>query len=393
MQFRNVGASPPADEQCVIASTERLIVAALSSRAAAIFVREPFFDARYPRTSDADVLAFADGDVLVPERMNLPPAEGTLPVDVIWLPRPLLAAAPALAGQGLVLHRLATSRLLHDADGMAARQQAAVLAAMREPGAQAARVEGFFEMGFLAVREIGVTWDLPSFALFWLHMAAAATLAAGADALGLFCPNVYTRPFDALRDVEAATGWRWRDRLVGALRLDADPEEAAIARLPALRDTVARRFPVPDWPPAMRETTRAEYGYFRDADELAWRIAVAREMTAAGDTAAAMHYLRFWAYCLARVPMVWEAAAAGRHVSFMRPERAVGPALRRICPEIIAPVDAILAGDGIGRADVEAALAVVMALRADVLALLHDRGVRLADPKPWAPYRANADAA
>jgi len=223
-------------------------------------------------------------------------------------------------------------------------------------------------------------------------MAAAAMLAAGADALGLFCPNVYTRPFDALRDVEAATGWRWRDRLVGALRLDADPE-AAIARLPALRETVVRRFPVPDWPPAMRETTRAEYGYFPDADEVTWRIAVAREMTAAGDTAAAMHYLRFWAYCLARVPMVWEAAAAGRHVSFMRPERAVGPALRRICPEIIAPVDAILAGEGIGCAEVEAALAVVMALRADVLALLHDCGVRLADPKSWAPHRASADAA
>ena len=392
MGVRIAGASSPAEGQSVIESTERLIVAALSNRAAAIFVREPFVDARYPQTSDADVLAFADVDVLVPERINLPPSDASLPIDVIWLPRPLLTNAPELARQGLLLHRLATSRILFDGSGEAARQQAAVFAAMHEPAVRAARIDGFFEMGFLAVREIGVTWALPSVALFWLHTAAAAMLAAGAEALGLLCPNVYTRPFDCLQAIEAQTGWRWRDRLVEALRLDADPQ-AAIARLPELRDTVVRRFPAPEWPPAMRGTTRAEYGYFGNRDELAWRIAVAREMTAAGDAAAAMHYLRFWAYSLARIPMVWESAGEGRNVSFMRPERAVGPALRRLCPEIVPMLDAILAGDAIGRAEVEAALTVVMALRADVLALLRDHGVTHADPKPWAPHRLTADAA
>lgn len=385
--------APPASAQLprqpLIERTEQLIGAALGGRSDALFVREPLIDPVYPATSDADVLAFADVDELVPERLNLPAAPGTLPIDVIWLPRGLLSDPQAMARQGLMLHRLATARPLCDAEGVARKLQADIAAATYRPEARAARIDGFFDMGFLTVREIGVTRDMPAVALFWLHMTMAAALAAAAEALDLFCPNVYTRPLDSLRAIEAGTGWRWRDRLVRALRLDGDIA-AAIGDLRRLHDIVIPRYPAPQWPATMRASTRAEYVYFGNREELSWRIAVAHEMAAAGDAPAALHYLRFWGYSLARMPMVHESAAEGRSVSFMRPERAVGPALRRLCPELVEPLHDLLADGSTGRDTVDAALAVARDLRQDVVTLLRDRGIVHAEPKPWIPHGEDA---
>ncbi len=71
----------------------------------------------------------------------------------------------------------------------------------------------------------------------------------------------------------------------------------------------------------MRAVTRAEYAYTLDARELDWRIQVAEEMADDGFPEAALYYLRFWAYSLARIPMVWQSALEGKDIPFLRPER------------------------------------------------------------------------
>jgi len=381
---------PGQDCDAIVNRTRARIIEMIGGEAAAIFVREPFIDPRCPQTSDADVLAFGDVDSLLPVRLNLPATPGTLPIDVIWLPRALLADSQRFAAEGLLPHRLVTSALLQDRNGEAEAAHRRVRVAIEQPQARAARIAGFMQMGFLAVREIGVTWDFPAMALFWLHTAFAAATAALCDAAGQLCPNVYTRPFDNLRSLPEPLRENWDARITGALRLNVDPE-SLIPVLRELHGTIARRFPEPSWPAAIRGTTRAEYVYFLDPAELEWRISVAREMAARGDAVQAAYYLRFWAYSLARVPMVHQCAQQGRDVSFMRPERAMAPALQELCVDIIDPLSAILAAATLTADDVRDALAVVTALRVHAVDVAAGRGLMPGALQPWIPFEKGGD--
>jgi hypothetical protein len=367
-------------------ATREAIVRLLGDRASSLFVREPLIDARYPMTSDADVIAFAGVDSLLPERLNLPSADGSLPIDVIWLPDNMLHDPAVFAGQGVLPHRLVTSTLLLDRDGSAARRQQAVCDAMWTPSIHARRIRGFMEMGFLTVQEIGVTWDCPAVALFWLHIAFAASITACADALGVLSPNVYTRPFDYADSLPDEGLGDWIERLAHVLQLDVEPT-SLIAPLRELHEVVASGFPEPAWPSEMRGTTRAEYRYFRERAELEWRIGVAREMIARGDHRAATYYLRFWAYSLARIPMVWQCAQENRDVSFVRPERAVSPALRKLCPPALELLATILAKPATDTDDVTGALAVIKGFREHVISIVNNRNIPLGEIKPWAPYQ------
>jgi hypothetical protein len=138
----------------------------------------------------------------------------------------------------------------------------------------------------------------------------------------------------------------------------------------------------------MRSATRAEYRYFASADELALRLALARELHARGDAAAALFYLRFHAVMLARVPMVARCAREGRDVSFVRPERAVRRVLAEECPAALEPLRAALGGGApVDVAAVEASLAAALALRSTCLDVLTAHGHDLDGMPPWEPCR------
>ena len=347
------------------ARSRELILDLLAEQAQAIFVRAPMLDPLCPQTSDADVLAFGPVDCLQPLRLNLPARPGTLPIDVIWLPAQMLDDSTEFAAQGLLAHRLLTSTPLFERGFDASAWQASVRAAL--PHGQHRRLQGFMQMGFLAVREIGITWDCPPLALFWLHTASAAAICALHELAGSLCPNAYTRPFDSLRALPPALRGDWEARLSRALHLDVNPLDL-IEPLQKLHASITARYPEPVWPREMRNTTRCEYRYFLDGAELSWRIAVAREMIAGGDLAQAVYYLRFWAYSLARAPMVRACAEQGEDVSYVRPERAMGRALRQLCPDILEMLNDILGAPQIDVELVRASLREVQALRETVMA-------------------------
>jgi hypothetical protein len=255
------------------------------------------------------------------------------------------------------------------------------------PDIQQRRVAGFFEMGSLTVREIGVTWDFPALALFWLHMAHTACLAAALDGVRRPCPNVYTRPFGYLAELGAIAGEHFTSEWTQALCLDADPVRA-IAALRRVRATVAQRFPEPVWPSSMRATTRFEYRYWLRREESEWRIRLAEEMLRHGHDAAALHYVRFLAYALARAPMVHARAAEGCDVSYLRPEKSVRSDVSRLCPEILEDLNIVFAGTPTPSvAAVERGLASVHAFRERVVEILRDHGAPVPLLTPWAPYR------
>lgn len=366
-------------ESCFAAAKDRL-----SDRADGILVRDPPIDRDVPKSSDIDLLAIGAPDDFLPERLEIP---GERRVDVMWVPRSYFDDLPSLAVRGLIPHRVLSSRVLLDRSGALEGQLSELSCLFATPGLRARRIAGLMEMGFATVREIGVSWDAPAVALFWLHMGHSACLAALADGLGMLCPNVYTRPTETLRRVDAMLGGTETLGMTRALRLDGDLTET-ITRLRRLHTAMAERFPEPDWPAAMRQMTRWEYRYFAAREELDWRIAVAEELAAGGDLTGAMFYLRFHAYALIRLPLVADRAAAGGDENFLRPSERVGPEFARLCPDLVEDMQWLLAGPDVGRAEVEDALDHLQGLRGRTLATLAARGIALPDLPDWAPFVA-----
>ncbi len=355
-----------------------------------MLVRSPAVDPDLPDTSDLDFLAFADADDVYPERLALPgrAPEHDRPIDVTWVPSRWLEGPEELAARGLIAHRLVTSDLVWWRDDRIAEQCRSVANALYAPRIHERRVAGFMQMGFLTVREIGVTRDFPALALFWLHMAYAACAAAALDGARRLCPNVFTRPLDYLPELEERVAPGLHTRWIRDLCLDADPVRlvSAVRRVHA---ALISRFPEPAWPAAMADSTRREYRYWSRAEELEWRIRAAEEMVRRGRAPAAVYYLRFCAYALARVPMVHARAGEGRDVSYLRPEGAVRPELERLCPEVLGDLTLALAGEESPAPDrVQHALAALLEFRERTREHLRRCGLSTAGlDHPWVPYR------
>jgi hypothetical protein len=355
----------------------------LASTADAVFLREPAIDPSSPDTSDLDLIVFGRVDDLLPERM-FPERSSERPIDLIWLPSPSLDDPEAFARQGVLPHRLLSSKPVHDPAGRYERQTLLVERAMFDPRVQGERIAAFLDLGFLTVREIGITRDFPALALFWLHMAYAALVAALGDATRTLCPNVYTRPFDYASRLEELTHLSLVEPFLPALHLRV-PLDDVIDALWRVHRVVADRFPEPSWSENIRQSTRYEYRYFLAREEVGWRVAAASEMARRGSPASALFYLRLLAYSLARVPSVHRHALDGEDASFLRPRRAIGPQLRALCPEIMTDLGLVLGDDATGE-QVGQALEKILRLKAETLLHLESRGIRPPGLRDWSPF-------
>ena len=366
--------------------------AKLAAKADAIFAREPLVDPHCPDTSDIDLLVFGPVDDVLPERFFPGPGSAAPPVDLIWLPTKSLDDPAAFAARGVLPHRLLSSRLVHDRTGGAQRQARLVERHMFEGPVQGRRIAGLLDLGFLTVREIGITWDFPALALFWLHVAYAACLAVIADATRTLCPNVYSRPLDFARPLEERSGLRLTAPCVGALRLGQEPEELA----PALRRLQAAlsRFPEPAWPAGAKSSTRYEYRYFRAREETEWRIRAAAEMGRRGKPENGVFYLRLMAYALARIPGVHADSMRGETPAFLRPPRPMRAELEALCPEVLPDLAWILGGPGpLEAAEVKQALEAVLKLHRETITFVESTTTALPPSRDWVPFEANPQLA
>lgn len=356
------------------------------AKAVAIQLRTPITDRFSPNAYDVDLMAFAPMPAFLPERRHSADPQGRS-LDIVWYPQALLEQPEKLAQLGLAAHRYMASETVHDPYGLSEACRATMQACFHRPDIRTARWNVFLDVGWKTVREIGITWDFPELARFWLHMATSSCVALGIDGLGSFCPNVFTRPLLYLEEIEARTGLALRVEVVEMLGLGHAPQDA-FEPLRRIHRAVSQRFSEPCWPDAMRRLTRAEYAYTIAADELEFRIAVARDMLAQGQRESALHYLRFWAYSLARIPMIHARAAEGLDAAFLQPEKAVLSDLSEHCPEILDDLRLVLGGGAvIDAVQLQHGIDGVVRLRDTLADELRSRGFAM-DPLPeWAPFR------
>lgn len=363
------------------------VIDAVASRAVGVLIRNPATDTRFPDTSDLDFVVLSNVDDLCSERMHLKMQDSAgLMTDLTWLPWELVRNAERAATCGLLPHRVLDSCVVWDASGALHRLCEEIRSHMYDIEVQKKRMTVLLAIGFETVREIGFTWDFPALALFWLHMTFPACLSALVDGLGHFCPNVYTRPFDYLSEIDSVLDPGTRNRCVEALHLDVDPVPM-MNSLRRIHAHVVARFPEPVWPSAIRSGTRFEYRYWLSPREIEWRINVAGEMLRRRDSVATIFYLRFCAYALARIPMVHACAVRGEPVSFLRPEQAVFPALQRLAPFILEDLNCIFSGGlSLDREDVRRSISMLIDFRDDCIACLRSRGVSVPELQAWEPY-------
>lgn len=361
------------------------LAACLAPRATAIFVRQADYEGAAGDDGDIDLLAFGATEELLVER-RWPPTSTDLSLDIIWLPETWLGDPVRLARYGLITHRLLSSSLLWAADARAEAAQIAVQGLFAAPDHQQARLTGYFDMAGLTVREIGITWDYPPLASFWLHMAWVACLAAMLDGAGALCPNIYTRPLPYVRRLEGLKAEPQIELLRQTLRL-VDDVETLVDLVRQTAATVRRQVAEPAWPDVIRPAARAEFGYWLNAAETEERIRAALHMSRQGDTPGAIWYLRFCAYSLARLPVVYQHALEGTPTAFGRPARAMRPALEQICPQIVPLIGRILGGPvPLTPADITDALDQLGSLRRQAETWLAGRGFDLSGCPAWQPY-------
>lgn len=368
----------------------RWLQAEAPSSLRAAFLRGPDDDDDARAEADLDLLVFdAEADDLQVERRD--GGDGRR-LDLLRVPAEVLGQPQRLAAMGLITHRLLDATLVLDRNGAGQRACQQLRQDAWTSAPQQARIASFLEMGWLTVREVGVTRDWPALALFWLSMAHAAALAAMLDAVGQPCPNVYTRPIRWARRLKALAGVDLEPGLHRLLRPPAGLA-AMTAALRSLHAQVRARCPEPRWHPAMRSSTRWEYRYWIQPAELDERLGAARALDRAGEPAAAAHYLRYTAYSLLRVAMLHQRALESwpRHIPFIRPETELRPDLQQHHPELLPLAEVLL-----GRADddeLQAALMLTSSVQQQVLALLEARGLGPSDRRPWRPFDAAAKTA
>jgi hypothetical protein len=368
-----------------------LVIDEVGSSARGILIRNPPLDVRLRDASDLDFLILADIDDMRVERLRVPLRLGLHNlIDLTWLPWHWVSNPESAAALGWIPHRLLSSVVVWESDGSTSEYCRMVHENMYLPEIQRKRIGVFLDTGFETVREIGVTWDFPPLALFWLHMGFAACLAAVLDGLERLCPNAFTRPLDYLDDIDRQVLPGARTQWMEALHLDSDPVLMAAA-LTRIHSRIVSEFAEPVWPNCMRSGTRFEYRYWLSKKEIEWRLHVADEMIRAGDIPSAVFYLRFCAYAAARIPMVHLCACEGRNTSFLRPERAVFPQLKRLVPEILDDLQFIFSGlSDLEALSIDDSLNSLIRFRDLGLDCLKARGILTPPLAEWEPYEPQA---
>ena len=85
----------------------------------------------------------------------------------------------------------------------------------------------------------------------------------------------------------------------------------------------------------MSSRANGHYEYTIAPIETEYRIKAAKAMIEKRDSANAVFYLRFWAYCLARCPIIQAEAMEGKNPAFYVPFDPLMKSLQKSCPEII----------------------------------------------------------
>ncbi len=318
----------------------RKAVDVLKPSSLCVLSRKPLIDEDCPEVPEIDLISVWDRTEEYPERMTVLTSLGRVYVDVLWVPISEMIDPLEAAGYRMLPHLLVESEIVWGKPTFVGPLIEEIRVNAYEKSIWEKRLSSQLAFGDSALQEARRNLGFPPAALFFLQTAHAYYMIALGDAMKESVTSLMTKPMTKLRRMDAAADGDLEELLLANLHLDLEPS-ASIAALKRVHDAVSARCN-PRLVRGMSGRTRGHYEYSLSSLELEYRLAVAEALTRGGDVANANFYLRFWAYSLARCPVVCEEAKQGRNPNFYVPFSALKESLSEACPEIIEPVCQIL---------------------------------------------------
>ena len=336
-----------------------------------VFVRKPLVDEDCPEASDVDLISIWETAEEWPERMTVDCVGGRKFVDVLWIPISNIFDTVEAAGYKTLPHLL----LEYEAIWVKSETVKSIIDNIKlntfDVDVWARRIRHQIGFGEAAFQEAQKNLDFPPGALFFLQTAHAYYAAALADCLKWSTMSLQTRPVTKLRRMGAEIGVDLERVLVADLHLDVDPTGSLLCLRRVYDHVLARCAGCQLYGTSMR--TRGHFAYSLSPVELEFRMSVAKALIEHGDYANANFYLRFWAYSLARCPIVLEEARQGRKPSFYVPFEPFKGSVEASCPEILDDLETIL-GEKLTVAEAEDAIKGTARFESLVVEAIQSRG-------------------
>jgi hypothetical protein len=317
-----------------------------------VLSRKPLMDEDCPEVLEIDLLSVWNRTEEYPQRITIHTSSGLVYVDVLWVPISAIIDPIEAAGYRMLPHLLVESEMVWSKLSFVDPLLEEIKTKAYEKAIWEKRISSQLAFGDSALQEAKRNLDFPQGALFFLQTAHAYYMIALGDAIKESVTSLMTKPMTKLRRMDYTTDSDLEMILLENLHLDLEPS-ASITALKNVHEAVSSRCN-PQLVRGMSERTWGHYKYSLSSLELEYRLVVAEALSRRGDFANANFSLRFWAYSLARCPVVCEEAKLGRNPSFYVPFSGFKVSLLEACPEIIEPVSMIL-GD-VSRGDVEESL-------------------------------------
>ena len=338
-----------------------------------ILSRRPLIDEDCPEVPEIDLLSVWSRAEEYPQRTTVSTTHGKVYVDVLWVPVSSMIDPYEAAGYRMLPHLLVESEIVWSKPDFVRPLIDEIRANTYEKTIWEKRVSSQMAFGDSALQEAKRNLDFPPGALFFLQTAHAYYMIALADALKASVTSLMTKPMTKLRGMDALTNSGLEELLLSNLHLDFE-SSTSVNALRDMYDAVSARC-TPQIVRGMSERTWGHYEYSLSSLELEYRLAVADALSRKGDVANANFYLRFWAYSLARCPVVCEEAKQGKNPAFYVPFSSFKESLIKACPEIIEQVSLVLGY--LSRSEVEASLKGTALFRGLVIEIIKKKGLRL----------------
>ncbi len=342
-----------------------------------VLCRKPLVDEDCPEVSDVDLLSIWERPEERPERIRVEGPAGRVFVDVLWIPASKMLDPVEAASYKILPHLLLESEIVWlRSDSVRLLVENIKLSAHERPIWER-RVGHQVSFGDAALHEASKNFGFPPATLFFLQMAHAYYTMALADSLKQSTMALITRPMTKLRRMAAETGYNHLDHLLVAnLRLETATEPAASIRaLERVYEAVSGRCSSRR-PQGVSGRASGHYEYSLSSLEFEYRRMVAEALARRGDAASSNFYVRFWAYSLARCPIVLEDARRGRNPSFYVPYGTLRESLEVACPEIIDDMELILGGRRTTTEEARESIAGTYEFRRLVTDIIEGRGLR-----------------
>lgn len=275
--------------------------------------------------------------------MAVDATSGRVFVDILWVPISKMIDPDAAASYKILPHLLMESETLWTKSDVVEPLVEGIRRRAYAREIWERRISHQIDFGDAAFQEALKNLDFPPATMFFLQIAHAYYTMALADCLKRSTMALITRPMARVRQISAEIGRHMDELLVSNLRLQQTEPDTSIRALDRVFDAVSRRC-ASRRPNGVSGRAGGHYVYSLSPLEFEYRRAVAEALAGRGDAPSANFYTRFWAYSLARCPIVLEDASKGRNPSFYVPFGTLRDSIEVACPEILGAMELILGG-------------------------------------------------